>query len=84
MENYQFTESIGKGTYGAVVKATHIPSGRIVAVKRAHPHKVEEGIQPSTLREIALLRRLDSPHVIRYAFHPLFSVHADDEWPKLT
>lgn len=33
MENYEFLEKIGEGTYGEVYKARHVETGKQVAIK---------------------------------------------------
>lgn len=64
MENYHKTEVLGKGTYGKVYKAVHIPTNRTVALKKTLLANEEEGVPPTTLREVSILRTLDSPYVV--------------------
>jgi hypothetical protein len=40
MEAYQKGAKIGEGTYGSVYRATHVPSGRTVAMKKVGPRAV--------------------------------------------
>lgn len=65
MENYQRLEVLGEGTYGTVFKGRHIPSGKMVALKKTIMEKGDEGIPPTAIREVALLRSLDSPYVVK-------------------
>lgn len=65
MENYKRTELLGQGTYGKVYKAQHLETGRIVALKKTILSSDEEGVPPTTLREVSILRSLDSPYVVR-------------------
>eukprot|EP00186_Timspurckia_oligopyrenoides_P004545 CAMPEP_0182445082 /NCGR_PEP_ID=MMETSP1172-20130603/3330_1 /TAXON_ID=708627 /ORGANISM="Timspurckia oligopyrenoides, Strain CCMP3278" /LENGTH=314 /DNA_ID=CAMNT_0024640785 /DNA_START=257 /DNA_END=1201 /DNA_ORIENTATION=+ len=64
MENYHKTEVVGQGTYGKVYKATDLKTGKIVALKKTLLTNDEEGVPPTTLREVSILRTLDSPYVV--------------------
>ena len=46
---------IAEGSFGRVFKTTH--KGDVVACKRVR-HSAEHGIDPSTIRELLILRRL--------------------------
>lgn len=65
MENYKRTELLGQGTYGKVYKAQHLETGRVVALKKTILSSDDEGVPPTTLREVSILRSLDSPYVVR-------------------
>lgn len=65
MENYKRTELLGQGTYGKVYKAQHIETGKVVALKKTILSSDDEGVPPTTLREISILRSLDSPYVVK-------------------
>lgn len=65
MENYKRTELLGEGTYGKVYKAQHLESGKVVALKKTILSSDEEGVPPTTLREVSILRSLDSPYVVK-------------------
>ena len=56
MENYRRTEILGQGAYGKVYKGQDLRTGQIVALKRALTVSDEEGIPPTTLREISVLK----------------------------
>ncbi|XP_018310096.1 cyclin-dependent kinase 4 [Mycetomoellerius zeteki] len=59
---------IGNGAYGTVYKATDKNSGQTVALKRVRIHLTEDGLPPSTVREIAALKSLEQyehPHIVR-------------------
>ncbi|XP_028753499.1 cyclin-dependent kinase B1-1 isoform X2 [Neltuma alba] len=58
MEKYDNLEKIGEGTYGKVYKATDKATGRLVALKKMHLEIGDQGIPPTTLREISLLKML--------------------------
>mmetsp|Transcript_12413 Transcript_12413/g.21213 ORF Transcript_12413/g.21213 Transcript_12413/m.21213 type:complete len:307 (-) Transcript_12413:114-1034(-) len=64
MENYHKTEVLGQGTYGKVYKATHIGTGKTVALKKTLINNDDEGVPPTTLREVSILRTLESPYVV--------------------
>lgn len=59
---------IGTGAYGTVFRAKDISSNTTVALKKVKVTLTEEGIPMNTLREIALLKQLDShehPNIVR-------------------
>lgn len=56
MENYRRTEILGQGAYGKVYKGQDLRTGQLVALKRALTTSEEEGIPPTTLREISILK----------------------------
>ena len=59
-------KQLGKGSYGAVYKARHRPSGTVVAVKVIPlTGEDEEGLE-DIRREIAVLRECVHPNVVRY------------------
>jgi len=58
MENYRRTQILGQGAYGKVYKGQDIRTGQIVALKRALTTSEEEGIPPTTLREISILKSI--------------------------
>lgn len=65
MEHYKRTELLGQGTYGKVYKAQHIQTGKIVALKKTILSKDDEGVPATTLREVSILRSLESPYVVK-------------------
>ena len=63
---FELLEQLGKGSYGAVYKARHRPSGTIVAVKVIPlSGEDEEGLE-DIRREIAVLQECVHPNVVRY------------------
>ncbi|CDF40825.1 Cyclin-dependent kinase E-1, CDKE-1 [Chondrus crispus] len=76
-EKYASVGKIGEGTYGLVYKARHVqsspgsavgdPSSRaesFVAVKRFKSFKSGDGISPTAIREIKLLRELKNRYIV--------------------
>jgi len=68
-EAFEKLEKVGEGTYGKVYRAREKATGKIVALKKTRLHEDEEGVPPTTLREVSILRMLSrDPHVVRYPF----------------
>ncbi|CAD5167434.1 cell division control protein 2 homolog D [Musa acuminata AAA Group] len=66
MDAYEKLEKLGEGTYGKVFKAREKATGKIVALKKTRLPEDDEGVPPTTLREVSLLRMLSvDPHVVR-------------------
>ncbi|GFS64706.1 hypothetical protein TNCV_4684991 [Trichonephila clavipes] len=67
-ENYEEVSLIGTGAYGTVYKARDLANeGQFVALKKIRVPLTEEGVPLGTLREIALLKHLESfehPNVV--------------------
>ncbi|XP_077459687.1 cyclin-dependent kinase 4 [Stigmatopora argus] len=65
---YERVAEIGGGAYGTVYKARDMESGQFVALKSVRVQTDHNGIPVSTVREVALLKRLeqfDHPNVVR-------------------
>ncbi|XP_018327736.1 cyclin-dependent kinase 6-like [Agrilus planipennis] len=65
---YEEIDVIGKGAYGMVYKARNRSNNTIVALKKVKVPLSEEGIPMSALREIGLLKQLDTyehPNIVR-------------------
>lgn len=65
LNEYKKLQKLGQGTYGVVYKAKHMPSGRIVALKQMKPDPNDEGISATSLREIALLKAMNHPSIVK-------------------
>jgi serine/threonine protein kinase len=62
-DTYQPTKAIGKGAYGVVVSAKHLPTGEKVAIKKITNAFDNLTDARRTLREMRLLRHLRSVFV---------------------
>ncbi|CAG5982124.1 unnamed protein product [Menidia menidia] len=65
---YEPVAEIGGGAYGTVYKARDTESGKFVALKNVRVPTDQDGLPVSTVREVALLKRLDQfdhPNVVR-------------------
>ncbi|KAK8705786.1 hypothetical protein V6N13_049378 [Hibiscus sabdariffa] len=66
MEAFEKLEKVGEGTYGKVYRARERATGKIVALKKTRLHEDDEGVPPTTLREVSILRMLSrDPHIVR-------------------
>ncbi len=66
---YEPVAEIGGGAYGTVYKARDRDSGQFVALKSVRVQTNQNGLPLSTVREVALLKRLeqfDHPNIVRY------------------
>ncbi|KRH92523.1 Protein kinase PCTAIRE [Pseudoloma neurophilia] len=64
-DSYKRLEKIGEGTYGIVYRAIHKQSKNIVALKKIRPENEEDGVSPTTLREIAILKSISNVNIIK-------------------
>uniref|UniRef100_T1JAR4 cyclin-dependent kinase n=1 Tax=Strigamia maritima TaxID=126957 RepID=T1JAR4_STRMM len=71
-KNYEEVALIGTGAYGTVYKARDMKNeGSFVALKKVRVSLTEDGVPMSTLREIALLKQIESyehPNIVRGSF----------------
>ena len=74
-EAFEKLEKVGEGTYGKVYRAREKATGKIVALKKTRLHEDQDGVPPTTLREVSILRMLSrDPHVVRYSPNVSFLV----------
>jgi cyclin-dependent kinase 2 len=64
---YQKVEKIGEGTYGVVYKAVDKQSNSVIALKKIRLEQEDEGVPSTAIREIALLKEMDHPNIVRCA-----------------
>jgi len=65
MENYTKLGKLGEGTYGVVYKAMDKVTKQNVALKRIHLETESEGVPSTAIREIAVLKELNHPAVVK-------------------
>jgi len=68
LQKYDVSEpkALGEGTYGKVYKAVSKQTGKVVAIKRIKLNPDDdEGIPSTALREVAVLKELDSEFVVK-------------------
>lgn len=65
IDKYEKMEMIGEGTYGVVYKARDVETGEIYALKKIRLESEDEGIPSTAIREIALLKELQHPNIVR-------------------
>ena len=65
IDRYEKLEVVGEGTYGVVYKARDTQTGEIYALKKIKLETEQEGIPSTAIREIALLKELQHPNIVR-------------------
>lgn len=64
-DTYSYKETLGKGTYGTVVKAICNKSKKEIAIKKIKLDVETEGIPATTLREISILKHYSHPNIVK-------------------
>jgi protein kinase len=64
MDKYKIVSVIGDGTYGSVMKAVHLITGEVVAIKKMKK-KVYQWERCIDLKEIKALIKLSHPNIVR-------------------
>lgn len=68
-QRYIKIKRIGEGTYGKVFQAKSVANDKIVALKKVkndNEDMNDEGIPSTALREIACLKALNHPNIVKY------------------
>lgn len=65
IDKYEKLEQVGEGTYGVVHKAKDVDTGETYALKAIRLESEDEGIPSTAIREIALLKELQHPNIVR-------------------
>jgi cyclin-dependent kinase len=65
LEKYEKLEKLGEGTYGVVYKARDKVTKELYAFKKIRLESEDEGIPSTAIREIALLKELQHPNIVR-------------------
>jgi len=63
--NYIILETIGKGSFGTVLKAKEVASGNIVAVKKMNLNKSKKNYE-IIIKEVNVLKGLNHPKIVKY------------------
>nr|pir probable protein kinase (EC 2.7.1.37) cdc2/cdc28-related - Trichomonas vaginalis [Trichomonas vaginalis] len=63
---YHKDMKLGEGTYGSVFRATHIPTDQPVVLKLVRMDLEEDGIPPSSVREVCILKSLNHPNILHF------------------
>ena len=64
LSRYEISEIIGQGSYGIVYKAKDLLDYSHVALKKITMKDSKEGISPTVLREVGILRRMEHPNIV--------------------
>ena len=67
MDAYEKVDKIGEGTYGVVYRAKCRVTGDTVALKKIRLEQEDEGVPPTAIREISLLKELQHVNIVRRA-----------------
>ena len=62
---YETIEILGHGAYGRVYKARDIENNTYIAMKKMNIDLEREGVPTTTLREVALLKELSHPYIVK-------------------
>jgi len=65
LDRYEKMDKIGEGTYGVVYKARDKTTKELYALKKIRLESEDEGIPSTAIREIALLKELQHPNIVR-------------------
>jgi cyclin-dependent kinase len=65
LDKYEKLEKLGEGTYGVVYKARDKVTKELYAFKKIRLESEDEGIPSTAIREIALLKELQHPNIVR-------------------
>jgi serine/threonine-protein kinase BUR1 len=79
LKDYRLHEKVGEGTFGTVIVAEQVKSGKKVALKKLIVNNEDEGIPVTALREIKILQLLDHRNVIELLE---IAVEKGENWEK--
>ena len=65
IDRYQKIEKIGEGTYGVVYKARDVVDNEIVALKKIRLEGEDEGVPPTAIREISVLKEITHENIVK-------------------
>lgn len=64
-QRYKQIDKLGEGTYGVVYKAIDNETNEVLAIKKIRLEDEDQGVPSTTLREIAVLKELSHPNVVK-------------------
>ena len=64
-KRYKILQTVGSGAYGVVHRAVDVNTGNVVALKSMKCDFEDDGVPGTALREIAVLRLLQHPNIVR-------------------
>lgn len=65
LKAYRKDMKLGEGTYGCVFHATYLPTNEQVVLKLVRMEQEEDGIPPSSVREVCILKSLNHPNILK-------------------
>lgn len=80
-EQYNIDEKVGEGAYGEVYRARTKSDDVPVALKRVKMESEGDWLPTTALREIAILKELHHPNIVRYLRSGLLSPANTEGWP---
>ncbi|GMM27442.1 cyclin-dependent serine/threonine protein kinase [Martiniozyma asiatica (nom. inval.)] len=63
--DYTHLNQLGQGTFGSVIKARHVNSGKLVALKKFIVHDNKEGFPITAFREITIMKKLYNLNILQ-------------------
>ena len=66
LNNYEMIETIGKGSFGSVVKVKSKKNGKLYAYKEIFYEKMTQKERQQLVNEVNILRDLDNEYIVRY------------------
>ena len=64
LSRYEVYEKLGKGTYGTVYRSKDLLSNSLVALKEIQFKDSKDGLSPSILREVSILKQMSHPNIV--------------------
>ncbi|EAX89323.1 STE family protein kinase [Trichomonas vaginalis G3] len=72
-DNFQIIREIGRGGFGAVYEMLHTQSGYRLAGKVVNEESMSSSAKQSLLKEIDLLKKINSPYTVQYFGNIIFN-----------
>jgi len=65
VKKYQFLNKLGEGSFGIVMSAIDIKTGRKVAIKKIKLEKHDDGLPSDAMREFSILKQLQHENIVK-------------------